>query len=94
MGRRQPYMRSYRDDTGRILITRSYAAALGHRNRDHVEGLVQPVAYDVAAHAKHPPSAVCSPCEATAPALLDLDQVEDALRGREHRKLHRLRPID
>lgn len=82
-----------RDDTGRILITREAAAALGHRNPDHVRKLVPPVAYDVAHHWRHRPAPVCARCASTSAALLDLDDVEKALGKREHRDRDRLRPL-
>ena len=64
-----------RDDTGRVLVTRHVVAYLAHRHVDTVRRAVPAVACDVATRA----------------ALVDLDQAEEVLGGRPHRR--RLTPL-
>lgn len=73
--RRRAHPRPVQDDTGRQLVTRQVAAYLAQRHVDQVRKAVPAVACDVATRAQ----------------LVDLDDVEQTLAGRQHR--HRMRPL-
>jgi hypothetical protein len=77
VSRGQPHPEPRRLDDGRILVTRHVVAQLGHRHINYVRREIPPVACDVRTRA----------------ALLDLDQAEAILAGRQHLRPERLVPL-
>lgn len=90
---RFPHTKPVRLDDGRWLATRQVAAHLSGRDVDLIRKLVPPVAYDVSGHHGHEPSPSCLKCQKTAPALVDMDEVEKALAGRPFADRKRRTPL-
>lgn len=77
MSRGQPHPEPRRLDDGRWLVTRHVVAHLAHRHVNYVRREIPPVACDVRTRA----------------VLLDLDQAEEILAGRQHHRPERLVPL-